>query len=83
MLAIKVVGSGCPSCQKLAALCQEIVDENKLEAEIEKVTEMEKFAELGIMITPGLLLNEVIVASGKIPAKSTLLRWIQDAASQA
>lgn len=80
MLNIKVVGSGCLNCQKLAALCHEVIEENNISAEIEKVTDLNKFAELGILMTPGLLLNNKVVSSGKIPIKSTLTHWILDAA---
>lgn len=78
MLHIKVVGSGCPNCQKLAALCEEVVDENNLDAEIEKVTDLNKFAELGVFMTPGLVVNDEVVSSGKIPTKTTLAKWLQE-----
>jgi small redox-active disulfide protein 2 len=79
MLNIKVVGSGCMNCEKLADMCKEVVKEHNIEAEIEKITDMSKFADLGIMITPGLLLNNRVVVSGKLPAKSTLAHWIVEA----
>lgn len=82
MLKIKVVGGGCPNCQKLAELCHEIIVENNVHAEIEKVTDVNKFADLGIMMTPGLVLNNNVVSSGKIPAKSILTQWIIEAASK-
>jgi len=78
MLEIKVVGSGCPNCKKLEALCNEVVDENNLEAKIEKVTDFNQFGELGIMMTPGLIVNGKILSQGKIPTKSTLEHWIID-----
>jgi small redox-active disulfide protein 2 len=78
MLNIKVVGSGCPNCQKLASLCEEVVDENNLNAEIEKVTDLNKFAELGVFMTPGLVVNDEVVSSGKIPTKTTLAKWLQE-----
>ena len=81
MLNIKVVGNGCPTCKKLEALCREIVDENNIVAEIEKITDINKFADYGIMMTPGLLLNNKVVSSGKLPVKSTLEHWIVDAAN--
>ena len=80
MLNIKVVGPGCMNCEKLAAMCKEVIEENKVEAEIEKITDISKFADLGIMMTPGLLLNNKVVISGKIPLKPTLEHWIKDAA---
>ncbi len=79
MLNIKVVGSGCPNCQKLAALCREVVEENNIQAEIEKITDVNTFADIGIMMTPGLLLNNKVISSGKIPTKTTLTQWIIEA----
>jgi small redox-active disulfide protein 2 len=79
MLKIKVVGSGCPTCQKLEQLCREVITENKIEAEIEKITDINTFADLGIFMTPGLLLNDQLVSSGKLPTKSTLEHWVKEA----
>ena len=76
MLNIKVVGSGCPNCQKLTALCSEVVAEKGLTAEINKITDLNKFADLGIMITPGLIVNDKVLSQGKIPTKSTLEHWL-------
>ena len=79
MLNIKVVGPGCMNCEKLADMCKEVVKENNIDAEIEKITDISKFADLGIMMTPGLLLNNKVVVSGKLPTKSTLTHWIIEA----
>lgn len=82
MLNIKVVGSGCANCNKLEQLCREVVKENNIQAEIEKVTDFNVFADLGIMLTPGLLLNDKVLSSGKLPAKGTLENWIKEAAGK-
>jgi small redox-active disulfide protein 2 len=79
MLHIKVVGSGCPNCQNLEKLCQEVITENNLDGEIEKVTDINKFSELGIFMTPGLVVNGKVLSSGKIPAKHTLAHWLSEA----
>ena len=77
MLNIKVVGTGCPNCLKLEKICNEVVNENNLEDTIEKVTDINEFVELGIMITPGLVVNNKILSRGKIPVKSTLKNWLE------
>lgn len=82
MLQIKVVGPGCPNCQNLEKLCQEVLIENELEGYVEKVTDISKFAELGILMTPGLIVNDEVLSSGKIPVKSTLAHWLIEAAKQ-
>jgi len=80
MLNIKVVGSGCANCEKLEQLCRDVVKDNNIEAEIEKITNMNTFADLGILLTPGLLLNGKVVSSGKVPTKWMLENWIKEAA---
>lgn len=79
MLKIQVVGMGCPNCQKLTALCQEVIVENAVEGHVEKVTDFNKFAELGVMLTPALIINGELKSSGKIPTKSTLEHWLKNA----
>ena len=78
MLNIKVVGSGCPNCQKLETLCQEVVADNSIEAKIEKVTDVNEFANLGVFMTPGLIVNDNVLSQGKIPTKVTLEHWLKD-----
>ena len=79
MINIKVLGPGCANCEKLEILCRELVNENNIEATIEKVTDIKKFVDYGLMMTPGLVVNEKLVSSGKIPAKSSIIQWINEA----
>jgi len=76
MKKIKVVGGGCATCHKLADMCKTIIDNNNVNAEIEKVTDLNKFAELGIFMTPGLIINDEVKSSGKLPDETTLEKWI-------
>ena len=78
MLNIKVLGSGCSNCINLEKLCREVVTENSIEAEIEKVTDYKDIMSYGIMSTPGLVLNGKVVHSGKLPTKSTLTHWLMN-----
>ncbi len=78
MLDIKVLGPGCVNCIKLENLVKEVVEENNLPANVEKITDKEKFMDYGIMITPGLVVNGKVFAMGKIPTKSTLEHWLKN-----
>ncbi|MEJ5351342.1 MAG: thioredoxin family protein [Melioribacteraceae bacterium] len=78
MLEIKVVGPGCINCEKLYQLCNEVVTENNLQADIQKIVEPDKFIELGVWMTPALIVNGKILIQGKIPTKSTLEHWLKD-----
>ena len=76
MLNIKVLGSGCQNCLNLEKLCREVITENNIDAEIEKVTDYKDIMSYGIMSTPGLVVNGKVVHSGKLPTKSTLTHWL-------
>jgi small redox-active disulfide protein 2 len=82
MLSIKVLGSGCQSCKNLEKLCAEAVQENGIEAEIEKITDYKEIMKYGIMSTPGLVINGKVVLSGKLPVKSTLVHWLMNALAE-
>ena len=79
MLEIKVLGSGCTNCVTLEKLCRQVVAENNIEANIQKVTDFKEIAAYGIMSTPGLVINGKVVLSGKLPTKSTLTHWLMNA----
>jgi small redox-active disulfide protein 2 len=79
MLHIKVAGPGCMNCEKLYSMCQDILMENNVEAELEKVTDRNKITKLGIWMTPGLIVNDKVLSQGKIPIRSTLEHWLLDA----
>jgi len=78
MNVIKVYGSGCAACKKLEAMCREVIQENNLDAAVEKVTDIQAIMKTGILSTPGLEINGKMMSSGKLPTKSTLIHWIQD-----
>jgi len=78
MLHIKVVGPGCSNCLKLVQLCEEAITENQLEADLEKVIDIKKFADFGVFMTPGLVVNGKVLSSGRIPTKSTLVHWLKN-----
>lgn len=78
MLDIKVLGTGCANCIKLENLVKEVISENNIHANIDKVTDRDKFMDYGVMLTPGLVVNGKVLSSGKIPTKSTLEHWLKE-----
>lgn len=63
---VKVLGSGCKSCHQLYENAQEAVKSMGLSIEVEYVTDMEQVAKYGVMSTPALVVNENVVAMGKV-----------------
>ena len=79
MLDIKVLGPGCANCRKLEEVAREAVAAAGVEAEITKVTDMGQIVAYDVLKTPGLVINEKLVSSGRIPTASTIAEWIRAA----
>lgn len=79
MLDIKILGPGCPRCKEVEKRTKEVLEDLKLDANVEKVSDLKKIMEYKIMATPGLVINGKVVCSGKIPAKSQIKEWIEQA----
>ena len=69
---IKVLGTGCSKCKTLEETTRKVIEDLSLNANIEKVEDIQKIMEYGIMRTPGLVINGKIVVSGYIPKVSEL-----------
>jgi len=77
MISIKVLGLGCKKCQTLETKVRNIITENKIDATIEKVTDINQMISYGIMMTPGLVINEKVKSTGNIPKDEQLLEWLK------
>lgn len=73
---IKVLGSGCKKCEEVYKICNELVNELNIDAEIEKLTEFKDILKYGVMKTPGLVINEKLQASGRVPSKKEIKEFI-------
>jgi len=67
---IKVLGPGCTNCKNLERVTREAVEALGLDASIEKVTDYPTIAGYGVMATPALVIDEVVVISGRVPTRS-------------
>ena len=79
MITIQVLGSGCPNCKRLEKIAKEAVESLGVEGEVVKVTDFNKIADLGVMSTPGLIINGKIASTGRVPAQEEVADWIQEA----
>lgn len=82
MLTIKILGSGCPNCQKLAYLAERAVAHLSVEAQIIKVTEYPEIMKYNILSTPGLVVNEKLVSAGRIPSEAEITTFLTTALSE-
>ena len=65
-MKIKILGTGCPKCKQLEANVKKALEETGKKAEIEKVTDVNKIIEAGVMATPALSIDGKIKSAGKI-----------------
>jgi len=72
VMEIKVLGAGCTKCKSLEKVTKQAVAELNLNATVEKVEDIQKIIEYGIMRTPGLVINGKVVLSGQLPKISEL-----------
>ncbi|HNK64281.1 MAG TPA: thioredoxin family protein [Anaerolineales bacterium] len=79
MLTIKVLGSGCANCKRLEQITRQVVSDMSIEAEVLKVTEYPDIMKYNVMSTPGLVINEKLVSSGRIPSAAEVNTWLSDA----
>lgn len=76
---VKVLGAGCPSCEKLERELMALIAELKIPADLEHVRNPLEISSYGIMGSPALIIDGEVKAVGNIPLKSTLKRWLEKA----
>lgn len=70
---IKILGTGCPKCKTMTGIVQEVVKENNIDATIEKVEDIMEIMKFNIMITPALVIDDIITIKGRVPPKVEVL----------
>ena len=76
MLNIKILGPGCANCRKLEAVAREAAVAGHVQAEFVKVTDMKEIMRYDLLSTPGLVVNEKLVSSGRIPTVAEVQKWL-------
>jgi small redox-active disulfide protein 2 len=81
-LSIKILGPGCPSCDRLEQTVMAVLGELGLPGEVEHVRDVKEIAALGICGVPALLINDEVKAVGALPSKEMLKKWLAAASRQ-
>jgi small redox-active disulfide protein 2 len=76
---IKVLGTGCAKCQALEKTTREAIKELGIDVEFEYVKDIKKIMEYPILTTPGLVIDEKLVVSGRVPSKVEVTTFITTA----
>ena len=75
MLNIKILGGGCANCKRLEQEVREALADSVLEYEVVKVTDYADIMAYGILSTPGLVMNEKVLSTGRIPKRQQIVEW--------
>ena len=74
---IKVLGPGCAKCKKAEKIVRQVVSDLNLDVRVEKVTDMLKMSEYGVIGTPAVVIDGEVKSVGKIPKKKDLRVWLE------
>ena len=76
MKTVKILGAGCANCRKLEAVAREAAAAAGIEAQFLKVTDMDAILAYDLMSTPGLVIDDKLVSSGRIPTQAEIRQWL-------
>jgi len=73
---IKVLGTGCPKCNALYKVVVDVIQQNDIDATIEKIEDVVEIVQYGMLQTPALVINESVVAKGSVPTADQIKKLL-------
>ena len=80
-MIIKILGPGCNNCKNLERATREALDQLGMDATVEKVEDYAAIMGYGIMSTPGLVVDEKVLVSGRVPKPAEIKQLLTAASS--
>jgi len=77
MKKIQILGTGCAKCEKLFENAKAAVEECGADCELEKISDIERIVDLGVMMTPALVIDGEIKAVGKVLPPEDILTMLK------
>jgi len=75
-MEIKILGTGCPKCKALEKVTRDVVAENGIDANVTKVEDIMDIMKYGVMTTPALVVDGVVVMKGHVPSKEEVKKLL-------
>lgn len=75
-MEIKILGPGCPKCKTLEKMTLEVVAQNGIDATVTKVEDIVAIMNYGVMTTPALVINEIVILKGRVPSADELKKLL-------
>ena len=80
-LTIRVLGSGCVTCNKLSAILFEALQKFGLAADMESVHDLDEIWRFGVTKTPALIINNAVKCAGRMPSPAEVEEWVREEAN--
>ena len=75
MKNVKILGTGCANCKNTYALVEAVAREKGVEVTMEKVEDLPSIMGFGVMSTPGVVIDGVVVHAGGVPTRAKVEGW--------
>lgn len=76
MKTIQILGTGCAKCHRLSDAAEKAAKDLGLEYELVKITDMMRFADFGVMMTPALAVDGQVKVWGRVPSHDELKQML-------
>lgn len=73
---IKVLGPGCANCRATFALIEQVCRDKGVDVSLTKVEDIKDIASSGILSTPGVVIDGLVVHSGGVPSRAKVEQWL-------
>lgn len=77
MISIKVLGTGCPKCKSTYHNVMEALKQSGMEAQVEKIEDIEEILKYNVMTTPALLINDVVKTKGRVADVNEIIAFLK------
>jgi small redox-active disulfide protein 2 len=77
-LTVRVLGSGCVTCNKLSAMLFEALQKFGLAADMESVHDLDEIWRFGVTKTPALIINNTVKCAGRMPSPAEVEEWVKE-----
>ena len=81
-ISVVVVGPGCAECNRLEQSVMVALNELRIPASLDHITDMKRASKYGLIATPGLIINGEVVSGGKVPQINKIKEWLKQAVRQ-
>ena len=75
MKNVKILGTGCANCKNTLSLVEAVAREKGVPIVLEKVEDLPSIMGFGVMSTPGVVIDGIVVHAGGVPSKSKVEGW--------